>query len=81
MIPKLINFASNHNRILINNDEYFTSYNSTVARSDEDNFITLYQDWDYSRTTVKYLSKWLKITGGKKTIQSKINSGEYRLID
>ena len=36
----------------------FQSYDSTIAKI-EDNFLTLYPDWDYSKTTMKHLYLFL----------------------
>jgi len=64
------------------NKSYFQSYNSIIALKD-DNEGQVYLDekyWDYSRTTMKYLHKFLR-TESKKEIESRIKSGRYILLD
>ena len=56
----------------------FQSYNSVIARIDDDTGkIHLSEHWDYSRTTMKYLSKF--IGGAAAQTRKKIKSGEYKL--
>lgn len=47
-------FSVNHNGI-----RYFQSYDSVCAKY-SDNILTLGCDWDYSRTTLKYLYIWME---------------------
>ena len=59
---------------------YFQSYESLVAKK-VDGKITLGPDWDYSRTTMKYLDKWLYDYCGlrmhKTDIKKALKSGEF----
>ncbi len=59
---------------------YFQSYSSLIAKK-ENGKITLGCDWDYSRTTMKYLSKWLYdycgIDMNKRDIEKAIKSGKF----
>ena len=70
------------NQFIINNGmqgEFFQSYNSIVAISRQ-GVVTLDRDtWQYSRTTMKYLSKFLGESMGE--IRRKVESGLYTLAD
>jgi retron-type reverse transcriptase len=63
------------------NTEYgmaFQSYNSIVAFKDFESGKTyLGKDWDYSRTTMKYLGQWLGLNA--KEIRKKLKDGEFIL--
>jgi hypothetical protein len=51
------------NQILIETDEaiYLQSYSTVVARYNKDSkSINLGYDWDYSRTTMKYVKRFIK---------------------
>lgn len=63
--------------ITTSNSKTFQSYDSAICLI-ENGTVTLSDHWDYSRTTLKYLSRFL---GGenKKTIQEKINNGTYKM--
>ena len=65
------------NHFIINDSgvEYLQSYNSLVVKKDE-NGVTLGKDWDYSRTTMKYVGQFLNENA--KTIREKIKSGEFK---
>lgn len=44
-----------------NKKQYFQSYESLIAVYDrETHILTLGRDWDYSRTTLKYLHQWME---------------------
>lgn len=49
------------NQFVINDgdDVYFQSYESLIAKKVDDE-ITVGKDWNYSRTTMKYLKKWFE---------------------
>ena len=69
--------------IIIDNDnnEYFQSYRSIIAKRDGDSY-QIYLDeyyWDYSRTTGKYRNEFLNETIAE--TRAKIKSGEYILTD
>ena len=64
-----------------NNNEYFQSYRSIIAKRDGDNY-QIYLDeyfWDYSVTTGKYRNEFLG--EGIAETRAKIKSGEYILTD
>jgi len=54
----------------------FQSYDSTVAFRDLDGKIYLGSDWDYSRTTMKYLGQWL----GQNTAETRKDLASGRFI-
>ena len=61
------------------NNEYFQSYDSIIAKRDGDSY-QIYLDeyyWDYSRTTGKYRNEFLN--EGIVETRAKIESGEYKL--
>ena len=67
--------------------EYFQSYNAVIAFRERftpdkrDRQVVLDSDyWDYSRTTLKYLNRFLG-TSSKADIQSRIDSGKYKLAN
>ena len=72
------------NHFIINDSgvEYLQSYQSLVVKKDESG-VTLGKDWDYSRTTVKYLKIFLNeffdSDLSTNDIRKKIKSGEYKL--
>lgn len=47
----------NKNQFIINGEEktLFQSYNSRIAHIDKNGYLTLYKDFDYSKTTQKHL--------------------------
>ena len=49
------------NQFLIHNNDktYLQSYDSVVASKSVGEIPILYKDWDYSRTTMKYVNKFL----------------------
>lgn len=49
------------NQLLLHIDEktYLQSYKSVVACKSDGEIPILYKDWDYSRTTMKYVNKFL----------------------
>ena len=51
--------ANNQYLIYVNGIMYFQSYDSIVMRKSVGLRPVLYKDWDYSRTTMKYLGKVL----------------------
>jgi len=63
------------------NNEYFQSYDSIIAKRDGNSY-QIYLDeyyWDYSRTTGKYRNEFLN--EGIAETRAKIKSGEYILAD
>lgn len=67
------------NQFIITTDTavYFQSYESIIAKKENGN-ITLYKNWDYSKTTGKYRNIFLGET--KADTLKKIENGEYTLI-
>ena len=55
----------------------FQSYESVIAIKSNDGPISLSEHYDYSRTTMKYLSRFLG--HGVAETRKKIASGEYKL--
>jgi hypothetical protein len=57
--------------------EMFQSYKSPIALVDNEGKVHLSEHYDYSRTTMKYLGKFLG--HGIQETRSRIASGEYSL--
>lgn len=80
-VSNMIGFNGNavRNQFEIDTDDgiYFQSY-STVIACKRDGEVILDPEWDYSVTTTKYLSKFLR-TSSKREIEAKIKSGEYTI--
>ena len=64
-----------------NSDAYFQSYASIIARriNATDQVELDVNKWDYSRTTSKYLARFLGVPN--KEVKRKVKSGEYKLTD
>ena len=76
------NIANNQTFVTMpNGDRYFKSYNSWVARwiAEVDLVELDSHTWDYSRTTSKYLAKFLGVPCSK--IRQKANANEYKLVN
>lgn len=73
------NAIANQFIINVNGFLYFQSYDSIIAQKWGDEIILDYNYWDYSRTTSKYLFKFLK--EDRKTVRLKVRTGEYKLKD
>ena len=56
---KIKAIAKNQFVIEIGEKTYLQSYDSVVAHKSVGEMPILYKDWDYSRTTMKYVSKFL----------------------
>lgn len=56
---KIKMIAKNQFLIHTNDKTYLQSYESVVACKSVGEIPILYKDWDYSRTTMKYVSKFL----------------------
>lgn len=74
-IPKVNILNNNHCEIITSDGSYFQSYNSVVALRRWDGSIILYNNYDYSRTTVKHLCQWLDITS--KELHDNVKKGNY----
>jgi len=73
--------VKNQFTIVTNIGTFFQSYNSVIALKDKrDGKIYLDKTyWDYSKTTTKYLNKFLYNNNNE--TKAKIKSGEYILTD
>lgn len=91
-VSQMIGLAGNPvaNQFIINSPEdsarYFQSYDSIIAKISGDEITLDEYYWNYSRTTLKYLSQFLRhnvgqAINGKADIQAKIDSGEYKLAN
>lgn len=76
---KVENLSNNQVIVHLNeNSSFFSSYGTIIAKK-ENGVITLDEKyWNYSGTTIKYLSQYLGV-GGKKDIEKNISSGIYTL--
>lgn len=76
------NKVANQFKIATSDKTYFQSYQSVVAGIDrKTGKVELYKDWDYSKTTSKYLYKFLGEHGhrelyNKKAVEAAIKTGE-----
>ena len=61
------------------NNEYFQSYRSIIAKRSQGQIYLDEYYWDYSRTTGKYRNEFLNETIAE--TRAKIKSGEYILTD
>ena len=61
------------------NNDYFQSYRSIIAKRSQGKIYLDEYYWDYSRTTGKYRNKFLNETIAE--TRAKIKSGEYILTD
>ena len=81
------NKISNQFKVTTNGKTYFQSYKSIVASVDRSTGkVALYQDWDYSNTTRKYLYRFLYENGrkdlyNKKAVEAAIKKGEVSYIE
>ena len=58
---KVTNFYDNKNQFIIEGEKgiYFQSYESIVAKIEKNGILKLGTDWDFSKTTLKYLYKFI----------------------
>ena len=81
------NNIANQFKVIANGKTFFQSYQSVVASVDNmTGKVELYKDWDYSKTTSKYLYRFLAECGhrslyNKKAIEAAIKSGEVSYIE
>jgi len=68
------------NQFIITTDDaiFFQSYGSLIAMK-KDGKITLFEDWNYSKTTSKYRAAFLRETTAE--TQKKLDNGEYTLTN
>ena len=78
LISKSGNNVANQFEILTDTARFFQSYDSIIAKIDDDNNITLDSTyWNYSRTTSKYRNMFLNMSTDE--IQKGIKSGNIKL--
>ena len=78
MISNSGNKIANQFEILTDTARFFQSYNSIIAKVDNDNNITLDSHyWDYSRTTSKYRNIFLNMSTND--IKKDIKLGNIKL--
>lgn len=72
--------AKNQFLFYVEDKTYLQSYDSVVACKSEGEIPILYKDWDYSRTTMKYVGKFLSDVFNKhitkKDIDKMVKGGE-----
>lgn len=80
---KVESMANNQYIIKTDNAIKFQSYGTPIA-SIEDGKISVTTDWDYSRTTSKYLYRFIEMFAGvkhnKKSLQKAIDDGTITLV-
>ena len=69
-------WSANHITLRTNRGIAFVSYNSIIGFKDFEGNVTLGKDWNYSRTTTKYLNQWLR-TSGVEEIRTRLENGIY----
>ena len=59
---KVTNFYDNKNQYIIEGEKgiYFQSYESIVAKIEKNGILKLGTNWDFSKTTLKYLYKFIE---------------------
>ena len=78
--PHTGNAVANQYMVTIGDFIYFQSYHTVIAKINRTkNEVTLSEDWDYSRTTVKYLNRFLSTE--TKDIKSHIEDGTYNIVE
>ena len=76
--PQIVRFiAPNQCAIITDEGTYFQSYDSICAFRGINGKVTLYEDWSYSRTTLKYLKVFLKTSASKAELQKKLDNGTF----
>ena len=83
---KVSSIQNNQYIIEFNTELYFQSYDTLIAKIENNGEITLSDDWNYSRTTSKYLYKFLRTYSSfywiksKKDILKLIKDNEIRVV-
>ena len=77
--------AANNQFVVVNNGAtYFQSYDSVIAKV-EGSKVTLSEDWDYSKTTLKHLYIFLRGVGisvnSKKEVERAIKDNIFNLVE
>ena len=81
------NNIANQFKVTTNGKTFFQSYQSVVACVDRSTGkVALYQDWNYSNTTRKYLYRFLYENGhkdlyNKKAVEAAIKQGKVAYIE
>ena len=82
---KIKMIAKNQFILYIEDKMYLQSYESVVACKSVGGIPILYKDWDYSRTTMKYVSKFLSNVFNKhitkKDIDKMVKEGKVIIKD
>ena len=74
--PKSGRAVPNQFTVVHDGSVYFQSYKTVIAKVTE-GVVLLDHDWDYSRTTSKYLNAFLMTN--RKEIEKKIKDGTYKV--
>jgi len=72
-----------NNHIVVSTDDgnhYLVSYGKVVAAKGVDGVRLSRRYWDYSRTTAKFVTRFLNCRSSKE-IRENIKSGRYELVD
>lgn len=77
--PRTGNPVANQFILSFTNGYVFQSYRAIVAaKLDGVTYIT--EDWEYSKTTMKYVKEFLNTTASAKIIRERIEDGRYKLV-
>lgn len=77
--PRTGNPVANQFVISFNGGYVFQSYRAIVAaKLNGETYIT--EDWEYSKTTMKYVKEFLNTTATAKVIRERIADGTYKLV-
>jgi len=74
---KVEQLAPNQNIIVADGNEVLQSYESRVAVKYADGSVELGADWDYGRTTMKYVGQFLDSNAAN--TRKKIASGDWKI--
>lgn len=78
--PRTGNAVANQFVVYFGNGQVFQSYTTIVAAKIE-GVVYLTPDWEYSKTTMKYVKEFLNTTATAKTIRERIAEGQYKLAE
>lgn len=70
--------ANNQFEVRTKEGRYFQSYDSVICKIDNNNRVTLGQDYRYSRTTMKYLIQFLGLDSIKE-VDREVNAGNWAI--
>lgn len=77
--PRTGNAVANQFVVYFGNGQVFQSYTTIVAAKIE-GVVYLTEEWEYSKTTMKYVKEFLNTTATAKTIRERIAEGQYKLV-